>query len=132
MSAYIVYLKNNCEQELLGSADGLLGALDQAASYAHEAPVTLQRIQGMKEIAQALRDGIAALPAEISQSEEFIEAYREMYGAEPDAEITVGPQGVMVAPYKAPDMGLPSSMAAKSNIIAPFMKNGKMVPGGTQ
>lgn len=132
MSAYVVYLKNNCEQELLGASDGLLSALDQAASYAHEAPAALQRIQGMKELAMAIRDGIAALPAEIAQSEEYIEAYREMYGAEPDAEITVGPAGVQVAPYEPPDMGLPSSKAASSSFIAPFMKNGKMVPGGTR
>ena len=132
MSAYVVYLKNNCEQELLSFADGLLGALDQAASYAHEAPAALQRIQGMKELAMALRDGIVALPAEIAQSEEYIEAYREMYGVEPDAEITVGPEGVKVAPYKPADMGLPASMAAASSVIAPFMKNGKMVPGGTR
>ncbi len=127
---YVVYLKNNCEQDLLRSADGFLSALGQAASYAHASPAILRRIQGMQELAGALRDGIAALPEEIAQSEEYLEAYREMYGADPDAEITVGPEGVKVAPYVAPDMGLPASPG--SDMRAPFMKGGKMVPGGTQ
>ncbi len=126
----MIYLKNHCERNLLGAANGLLVALDEAATMAIGTS-QLQKIQGMQELAGALRDGVVALPGEIAESEDYAEAHKDMFGVDPVTGIEVEQDGgIKVPDYVPTDMKAPVSTG--TSLMAPFMRDGKMVAGGTR